>query len=130
MSPRNDLAADYQQHAPDPPSNSFLCGLALFAAEVVHCGRPVATLSSSITPAVSQQLQLQQRIVLGTAAQRNTKREPITWVRQRPLIHTFRTADNCLDCVATLVKQRRAFAVAIRLKYAHGKWRAEEITVL
>lgn len=113
-------------NTPPPPNPVFLCNLALFSAEAVHGLRRVASLSNVVSPFVIKQLLLQQEIITNG----RTRAPVITWCSKAPRVRTYSQKADCVDCVAVLMRDKRTFAITMRLRFAHGKWRAEEITIL
>lgn len=119
-------AADHDQPRVPQLDPLLVRNIALYAAEAVFCGRPVAHLGTYITNTVAAKLNLQRQV----SDVKNRRKTRITWAQGKSLAHIYKTNETTSDCVVTLIRDGTTFAVALRLKYDRQKWRAVELTII
>lgn len=114
-------------HEAPQPSPALMQKLALFAFEALEGVRSVSQLGAWVTPEVARQLAVRR----AARTERRTVYHDERRVVARPgPVHLGRPARNVVEAAVVLHSSTRAYAVALRLEYAAGRWRATELTVL
>lgn len=109
---------------PDP---RYVAALAVHAYECLDGSRPIAQLGSAISFELAQQL---SEIRAARMERRSLVRDRrrIIPVPGRPVI--CRPVPHAVEATVALHAPHRSYAVAIRLEWVHGRWRASELVVL
>ncbi|MBT1017737.1 hypothetical protein KJY77_01085 [Canibacter sp. lx-72] len=113
-------------HKADLPDPLLVRNIALCAAEIVFCNRPLTKINAFINNSVAQTLRLQQRIAKSAGVQS----AKVTWLSNRSLAHLYRVNSETVDCVVMLLRDKIAFAVALRMQRAGIRWRVIELTII
>lgn len=112
---------------PEDPSPLLIRTIALCAVEVLEGLRPVTQLGGRVTPEVLESVLAQRRLRLERQAVYRMKQRivpsPGAVVQSRP-------GDFSVEAVVVMHTEARSFAVALRLEYIRGRWRATQLHVL
>jgi len=121
------LPASPADPIPANPDSRFIQSLAMIIFEVIEGLRGAHQLGTSVT------LQATRQITTLRAARRDqltVLRATGNPVRHVGRIRIDRPATGIIETAAIVQAGRRARAIALRLEWEHGRWRATEVAVL
>jgi len=120
------LSEESLEDIPDP-SARFVRALATHAFEVVEGLRSIAQLGTSISVGAARQLALQRTAL---REQRHFDRDTRHCAASPGRMHLCRPLTHVAEASVVLHTERRSYAVALRLEWVHGRWRASEVHVM
>lgn len=109
------------------PRPAFVQSLAVQAYEVVEGLRAVNHMGSVITLSAARQLSM---VRAARRDQRSVTPLPLARPAQPGPVRIDRVHDSAVEAAAVIYLGDRARAVAMRLEWLHGHWRATDIAVL
>lgn len=117
---------DFATEAPDP-SARFVRALATHAFEAVEGIRSIAQLGAALSVGAARQLALQRNAM---RERRQVYQDERRCVPSPGRMHLCRVLPYIAEASVVLHTEHRSHAVALRLEWVHGRWRASEIHVL
>ncbi len=121
-----DVGHDHGERIPDP-SARFVRALAAQAFEAVEGLRSISQLGAALSVGAARQL-AQQRNAL--RERRQMYRDQRRCVPSPGRMHLCRVHEGVAEASVVLHTEHRSHAVALRLEWVHGRWRASEIHVM
>ena len=109
------------------PTEKFVRALATQAFEAVEGTRSIAQLGAAISVGAARQLAAQRDTL---RERREVFRDPRRCTPSPGRAHLCRISPHVAEATVVLHTGRRAHAVALRLEWAHGRWRAGELYVM
>ncbi len=122
----NSSSQDFAEEIPDP-QDRFVRRLAARCFEAVEGSRSIQEFGTSISLAAARQLATQR------AAQRERRQAISDFRRCIPSpgrLRLCRVLPHIAEATVVLHTEHRSHAVALRLEWSHGHWRACEIYVM
>lgn len=117
---------DYAEDAPDPSAH-FVRALATHAFEAVEGLRSIAQLGAALSVGAARQLALQRNAL---SERRQVYRDQRRCVPSPGRMRLCRVMPYVSEATVVLHTEHRSHAVAMRLEWIHGRWRASEVHVL
>lgn len=117
---------DFHQEVPDPSAH-FVRALATHAFEAVEGLRSIAQLGAALSVGAARQLALQRNAL---RERRQAYRDQRRCVPSPGRMRLCRILPCIAEAAVVLHTEHRSHAVALRLEWIHGRWRASEIHVM
>lgn len=117
---------DHGEKAPEP-SARFVRALATHAFEAVEGTRSITQLGAALSVGAARQLVLQRNAL---REGRQAHRDQRTCVPHPGRMRLCRVLPSVAEATVVLHTEHRSHAVALRLEWVHGRWRASEVYVL
>ena len=117
---------DNQQQIPDPPER-FIRSVATQAFEVVEGLRSISQLGAAVSVGAARQLAEQRRAL---RERRQAYKDVRRCVASPGRVHLCRVMPHLAEASVVMHADHRSHAVALRLEWAHHRWRACEVYVM
>lgn len=119
-------AENTAEDIPDP-TDRFVRALATHAFEVVEGLRSISQLGTSVSVGAARQLALQRTAM---REKRHLYRDARQCAASPGRMHLCRPLQHVAEASVVLHTERRSYAVALRLEWVRGRWRASEVHVM
>lgn len=126
VTPQQDSRPAERVAIPDPPAR-FVRALATHAFEAVAGSRNITQLGGAVTFGAARQLALQRAAM---QERKHAYRDARRYVPSPGRMHLCRVMPDTAEASVVLHTEHRAFAVALKLEWVRGRWRACEIYVM
>lgn len=117
---------DSHEEVPDPSAH-FVRALATHAFEAVEGLRSITQLGAALSVGAARQLALQRNAL---SERRHAYRDQRRCVPSPGRMRLCRIRPCIAEAAVVLHTEHRSHAVALRLEWIHGRWRANEIHVM
>lgn len=109
------------------PEHNTIAKLAIYALEILQGTRSLAQLNNTVSAEVVEQLLARRALWAERRTVYRDHRRAVPWPGR---VRVSRPFPHIAEAVVVVYTEVRALAVAIRLEYFRGRWRATDLTVL